>query len=300
MKNKGAVSSPILALVVMGLTVLIRYIDASVLGEGDTVFLSLAVLQLVILFFPALLYVRIRGISVSSLRLRIPTGGSILFTVSSLFTVIFGSMLISFGLYFLGVSAADSSVYSEMVPDALASRAVFITIAFAVIPAITEEFLCRSVFLSEYQGSGMGTAVFFSALLFSFLHFNIHAFPVYFFSGIILGFVAFVTRSVFCSAAVHLIHNLYILFFEEYVSAMISIPQNAVFAVFIAAALFLFSLFLMLGQGERLLHRHGSLALDRDEPFIPGKTVGSFFSAVANPTFPICAAAYLVLVFLIA
>ena len=69
---------------------------------------------------------------------------------------------------------------------------VFITIAFALIPAVTEEFLCRSVFLSEYQSMGMGTAVFFSALLFSFLHFNIHAFPVYFFSGLILIFMGLI------------------------------------------------------------------------------------------------------------
>lgn len=299
MKNKGFFSAPILAIIVMALSLLIRYVDVSILGEGDAVFLSIAVLQLVILFFPALLYVRFRNVKISSLRLRIPSGRSVLFTVSALFAVIFGSMLISFGMYFSGGSASSSSMYSQLVPDALASRAVFISIAFAIIPALTEEFLCRSVIMSEYQSAGIGTAVFFSAILFSFLHFDLTAFPVYFFSGLILGFTAFVTRSVFCSAIVHLIHNLYILFFEEYVSAMVKIPQNIVFTVFIAVVFFLLSLFLMLGQGERLLYRNGSLALDKEEDFIPENKNGNLFSALLTPSFPICVTVYLVIVFLI-
>ncbi len=297
MKTKSNVAAPLLVLMIMALSVGIGYIDTSILGEGETVFLSVALLQLLVLFVPTLLYCRIRGISVKELRLRAPNAKNVPFIVSSMFVIILGGMLISFAMSFFGVPIGESSSYSDYVPSGFASRAIFIAVAFAVVPALTEELLCRSVLMREYEGMGVFSSIFVSALLFSMLHFNAASFPIYFFSGMVLGFVSFVTRSVLASMAVHLLNNMYILFFEEYAAAVVKVPQNLVFTVFFAVAFFLLALFFMLMQAESIVYRNGALDLDSDAAFARGEKESGLLDALLSPTFLLTVTAWAVTVF---
>ena len=297
MKTKNNVAAPLLVMIVMALSVGLGYIDTSILGEGETVFLSVALLQLLALFIPTLLYCRIRGISVKELRLRAPNVKNIPFIASSVFVIILGGMLISFAMSFFGVPIGESSSYNQYVPNGLASRAIFIAVAFAVVPALTEELLCRSVLMREYENAGMLSSIFVSALLFSMLHFNAVSFPIYFFSGMLLGFVSFVTRSVFSAMAVHLLNNMYILFFEEYAAAVVKVPQNLIFAVFFAAAFFLLALFFMLMQAESIVYRNGALDLDSDAVFARKEKESGLLDALFSPTFLLTVTAWAVMVF---
>jgi len=296
-KNKSNVAAPFLVLIVMALSIGLGYIDTSVLGEGETIFLSVALLQLLALFIPTLLYCRIRGISMGELRLRAPRVRNIPFLISSVFVIILGGMLISFVMSYFGVPIGSSVSYSDYVPGGLASRAIFIAAAFAVVPAFTEELLCRSLLMREYENMGVLPSVFMSALLFALLHFNAASFPVYFFSGMVLGFVSFVTRSVFSAMAVHLLNNVYVLFFQEYASAVVKVPQNLVFALFFIVALFLLALFLMLMQAENIVYRHGVLDLDSDAAFVRKEKESRLSDALLSPTFILAVTAWVLIIF---
>ncbi|MBO4220345.1 MAG: CPBP family intramembrane metalloprotease [Clostridia bacterium] len=297
--RKTYIIAPVLVIVIMALSLVLRHIDASILGEGETVFLSVAALQLVVLFLPALIYVRIRSIPIPRLRLRLPPRKSLLFILSSLVVVIAGSMLISFGMYFCGIPTSNTLTYSELIPDRLTSRTVFVSIAFAVIPALTEEFLCHSVILEEYDTLGMGGSIIMSSLIFAILHANLEAFPIYLFSGLVLGFVSYVSRSVFASMAVHLVYNLYILFFEKYISAIIKIPQNVIFVIFLTVALLLLFSFFIFAQTESILLKNGRNALDRDRDFERSGGKSPLIHAIMSPSFLVCVALYLVAVIFI-
>lgn len=297
MKKNAHVSAPVLVMIIMALSLGLGYIDTSILGEGETMFMSVAVLQLLVLFVPTLIYCRVRGVSIKEMRLRAPSARSIPFLLSSVFVVILGGMLISFAMSFFGVPIGESSSYSDYVPSGFASRAIFIAVAFAVVPALTEELLCRSVLIREYENIGVFSSIFLSAVLFSMLHFNAASFPIYFFSGLVLGFVSFVTRSVLAAMAVHLFNNLYILFFQEYAAAVIKVPQNLVFAVFFAVAFFLLALFFMLMQAESIVYRNGALDLDSDAAFARKEKEIGILDALLSPTFLLCVAAWAVLIF---
>jgi membrane protease YdiL (CAAX protease family) len=89
---------------------------------------------------------------------------------------------------------------------------LYLALAFAVFPAITEEFTFRGVILAEYESCGVGAAVFFSAFYFAMLHFDIALFPVYFAGGLILALSAYVTRSILAPIVIHTANNLFALF----------------------------------------------------------------------------------------
>lgn len=286
-----------LVMIVMALSIGLKFIDTSVLGEGETVFLSVALLQLFALFIPTLLYCRIRGVSMSELRFRAPKVSNIPFLISSTFVIILGGMLISFTMSYFGVPIGSSISYSDYVPSGLASRAIFIAAAFAVVPAFTEELLCRSLLMREYESIGMFPSIFLSALLFSMLHFNAVAFPTYFFAGLILGFVSFVTRSVVAAMVVHLLNNVYVLFFQEYASAVIKVPQNLVFTVFFVITFFLIALFLMFMQSENIVYQHGALNLDSNSAFARKEKETGVLDAILSPTFILTVTAWVVIIF---
>jgi membrane protease YdiL (CAAX protease family) len=165
-------------------------------------------------------------------------------------------------------------------------------ITFAALPAITEEFVFRSVIITEYEesGCGGGCAALLSALLFAMLHFNISQFPIYLLGGLIFAAVALVTRSVVAAMAVHFLNNIYQLFVESYLFSLIKHPQNMVFLIFTCILLFLICLALTLGQIERIYYIYGvtgrqSPAWVSKRKKSPARTVAG---ALTSPTLLLC------------
>lgn len=291
-------TAPVLALTVLVLNFLLYHIDTAVLGEGETVFLTVALMQVLILFLPALLYIRIRQIPISELRLRFSSVRTFRFPIAVTLFLITGGTLLAFFLSVFGISVTQSSAYSEFIPEGLSSRAIFIALAFAIVPAVMEEFVFRSVLLCEYEPAGMRTAILLSGLLYGLVHLSPAGLPVYWFSGIVLAFSAFVTRSVFVPILIRILQNLYILFLQDYVVALFETPQDTVFLLLIIAALFLLSLFFVLSQGERLLRINGERNLDADAPYLPKNRTIPVARAWMSPSLLTCIAAFLVLIFL--
>ena len=79
--------------------------------------------------------------------------------------------------------------------------------AYAVIPALTEEFFCRYLFLRYLTPHSRGGAVLASAIFFSFLHGNFFQIPYAFFAGVFLASMAVATGSVLPGVIFHLVNN---------------------------------------------------------------------------------------------
>ena len=77
----------------------------------------------------------------------------------------------------------------------------------AMFPAFCEEFLHRGIVLQGIKHMGFKKAIVISALLFGLLHFNINQVAYAFVIGLILGFVAVVSKNIYPSMIIHFVNN---------------------------------------------------------------------------------------------
>ena len=80
-------------------------------------------------------------------------------------------------------------------------------IAVAVIPAIVEELAIRGVVLQPLRRYGDKFAILISAIIFSLLHGNMEQIPYTFTAGLLLGYVAVSTGSLWPGIIIHFINN---------------------------------------------------------------------------------------------
>lgn len=78
----------------------------------------------------------------------------------------------------------------------------------AILPALGEEFLHRGVLLQGTKQIGFKKAILISALLFSFMHFNINQCSYAFIMGLILGIIAVASKNIWPAIIIHFINNL--------------------------------------------------------------------------------------------
>ena len=84
---------------------------------------------------------------------------------------------------------------------------VFYFFLMAVMPAILEEFLFRGAMLSALRPYGDGFAILTTAAFFSIIHCNLGQAPSAFLTGLVLGYAAVVSGSIWPSVLAHFINN---------------------------------------------------------------------------------------------
>jgi len=226
-KNKDTVFAPILLICVFimlgGGSWLLSSgaVGEKQLGLTENPYLAAVVLQLLIYALPSLFFCRIRGSEFrDKLRLKFPSFSQCLFLLYASVLLIGLSALISMGMYSMfpehfAVGSADT--YTAFARNAGIFDGLYLVLAFAVLPAVTEEFLFRGIITASYERLGVSLTVFISALTFAMSHFSFSRFPVYFVSGLILALVMYATRSLPAAMLVHALNNVFILFLESYV-----------------------------------------------------------------------------------
>lgn len=233
--HKETLYAPLLVSAVFALTLASRFLPSGVLGIDENPYLSVVVMQLIVYALPTLFYSRIKGREFTpKLRLKFPGVSKIIFIIYSSIFLISGSILISVLMYNAFPNNFSSSSVSEYAAFAMNSRffdGLYLIVAFAILPAFTEEFLFRGVIIAEYDKNGAAVASLISAVMFAMSHFSFARFPVYFFAGIVLSIVLFATRSVVASAIVHTVYNAVILLCEKYILHLAD-KQNVSFVLF--------------------------------------------------------------------
>ncbi len=221
MKSRDTLWTPLLLVFVFALLYFVGFIPADRLGMDENPYLAVVVLQLVIYAVPALFYCRLRGADFAArLRLRLPRPGHALYLLYAAIFLIGGSALISMGMYTLfpeSFAAGSSEVYTNFARNAGIFDGLYLVMAFALLPAVTEELLFRGIVAGSYETMGVFTAVLVSALTFAMSHFSFVRFPVYFFSGLVLAGVMYATRSLTASMLIHTLNNAFVLFLEKFI-----------------------------------------------------------------------------------
>ncbi len=254
MKFKSTFMAPLLVTVVMLLLAASRYIDLEVLSYQENICLAVIVIQIAILLVPSAFYAKLKGEGyVKKLRFA-PFGiEKFLVTLLGSVTLILGDTLLKLAIYHISGYSSDYSVYSYYLNGA-SPGVLYLLITFAVMPAVCEEILFRSILCAEYESSGVVTAVIASAALYGMFGIAFGNLPVYFFSGLMFALVMYMSRSVFASMLCHLIYAVFNLAAGETVQTLISKPQSTGFLVFALGSLFLVCLAVFFGECERIYY----------------------------------------------
>ena len=294
MKNNRTVGAGFLVLIVFVLSSVVRFVPTESITKDVDPYLTAALLQLVVYAVPSLIYTRIGFAErTGALRLRLPRVRHLVFMASALLCIVLGSTLINYGMHAIFTDAYVSPSRSAFVPSGATGGGLYAVIAFAVIPALCEEFLFRSIVCAQFECAGVGTAAFFSVALFAMSHFSFVRLPVYIFSGAALVFVFYVTRSVFASMTVHAAANTVALFLEEIVYKVVN-RQGIVIFIFLTAALFLLFTAIALREAERRYRQYAKNG-EKAEYRLPKKERVGLFEAALCPPVIACAVYYVVM-----
>lgn len=299
--------APLLALVIYLLILLSRFLDLSKFAQNDSEYLIAAIMQIIIVMLPAIAYCKLKGDGfVERLNIRFFRPSHIWLIITLFFVMTLGSVLLSLLLFKIGIVSQGSSSFTSY--DPILGESYFFPaysiITFAVVPAISEEFVFRGIMFEEYKGYGAVTAVVISTLLFAMMHFNFEFLLVYLFCGFILGLCAYITRSLVAVTVLHFLYNLFQLFGEGYMWNVFVNQKSVIFFIFIVTSLFIIFSMLAAGQAERIFFRLGTSAESEKIPNnhgfvsrekIPG-TVNPLVKALLSPTFLVCAIIFFITV----
>ena len=86
--------------------------------------------------------------------------------------------------------------------------------ALTILPVLGEETILRGVLLSGGKQKSPLFAIFFSAMIFAFLHGNLHQLVHQFLLGAVMGYLVYLTGSIYASATIHFANNAFALLLE--------------------------------------------------------------------------------------
>lgn len=297
MKIKNTFLAPCLVIALLALVTATRYIDPELLSKGNNVYLSFVIIQFLVLLLPAVLYMKLKGKGYGvTLGMKMFTPDSIAFIIFCLFMLIAGSAAIRFVCEEIGIPRSDLVLMRRVFPSVAApENPLFSLMAYALAPAVAEEFIFRGVMISEYRSGGRVCAVLMSSLLFAFLHYGFENFLLAVFVGAALAFAVYVTGSIWSAVAIRFIYNVYCVYLEAQLFNILDRPKNNVFMIFIFVGLFLLFLFFTLGCAEKMFY---SYALEnretpeRNDNFVWGKV--SLKSSLISLPFILCILLYVI------
>lgn len=221
--------APALTFVVLALFIVFGFFDVKN-------HVAMAILTVIVFFGVFIAYLFCRG----NLLLRIPNKK---ISGEGVWLAFFGAvlMILLSSLWKFGVLRSGADTLSPL-PNSF-GQGIFMAITLALVPAVCEEYFFRGIVMLEYRFAGVFGAVLFSALLFAVAHLSLAMFPMYFFSGIVLALVVFVTGDVKVAVFSHFVYNLFMLFAERRVYLLALDGESRVLFILLFGVLFFLALF---------------------------------------------------------
>lgn len=287
-----AVTTPLLVIFVIAAMQASKFALASLESETN-LFVAVGVIQLVVLALPCMLYYLLKGRRLQEPMYLIPRGGPhILFVIFSAALFISGMLLIKY-FYFIngGEVASLVNFYEDFSGTTENTGHPEIILSLIVIPAVCEEFFFRGIVFSEYRKYGTANAVFISALCFAMLHFSVENMVIYLFTGVLLGFVTAVTRSIIPSIALHLLSNTLSIYASDTFLRVTVVKNGAFFIGFVLVMLTGISLLLVLSRVESIFY---SYAERPPVESVPPKSASHIGKVLLSPTFILLVTAFVI------
>jgi membrane protease YdiL (CAAX protease family) len=291
--KSSSITAPILVIIVLVMLRLSSYVLQSQKNTQSNIFLVISIVQIIVLVLPCIFYYFIKERRLSApVFMSAVKPSHIIFIIFTLLLFISGSVLIKYIYVINGSPGTSISGFFDTVTDRKDISNIGIIISFIAVPAVCEEFLFRGLILSEYRSLGSVNAVIISALCFAMLHCSIENFPIYFFAGIVLGFVTVVTRSIISSIIIHLISNALSIYGSDVFLSIIIQKSGKYFVLFLILVVFGLSLLFVFSKLEQIYFTYA------DKPPIttlPPKSFPNISKVFLSPSFIILAAVFILI-----
>ena len=276
-----------------------KIVDLTLINRENEYY-TVVILQLMIFLLPGAIWCKYRGDGyIRGLRMRLPRPSSFLLMLSATLLMISGGLLLSVAFGGLESLSQNFSLYDTFISksNGTVPSNIYLLIAYAVIPAICEEFIFRGILCHEYERGGVVRAVVFSALFFAMLHFNPINILTYLFSGAVLALVLYASRSLFAAIITHLLYNIFGLFGQRYMNTLYKITGSEAFFIFIVAFAFLLSAALFCRQAAKLYKKHvyDGVSSNYRKPVAktPEEIRASFLEVILEPATILCVIFYI-------
>lgn len=286
----------ILSLFLLGIYLLLLFTDLVPSSAVDTTakrFLILIVLELFVFALPSFFYVKLtKDTFLKKLPLKALPKGSFFLIFSTVLLILSFGLSIGTVFYFIGIGKES---YASLGPYILAKLSLsdnflYALIAYALIPALCEEFFFRGILFLECRADSVWAATLFSSLAFAFLYFDLSAFPFYFVSGLFLAYLLRLTESLLAPIAARFFIGILSIYIMPTLWRLLTQPLGVLFAIFVSVVLFFISLYLFIKAlaGYYLkLSRDPDRANDSHEPLKEG--LRKSVSFLKNPIFLVAA-----------
>lgn len=265
----------------------------STVNNETNIFLAVGVIQLIVLALPCMLYYLLKGRKLQEPMFLVPKGGThILFLIFSALLFISGMLLIKF-FYFVngGEVASLVNFYKDFSGTTDSTSHIEIILSLIIIPAFCEEFFFRGIVFSEYRKYGTGNAIIISALCFAMLHFSIENMVIYLFTGLLLGFVTAVTRSIIPSIILHLLSNTLSIYASDAFLRVTVVKNGAFFIGFVLVMLTGVACILFLSRVESIFYAYSERPQIES---IPPKSRHNLAKVFLSPTFLILLVGFII------
>ena len=277
-----------------------KLIDITLINRENEYF-SVVILQMMIFILPGAIWCKFSGEKyLSGLRLRMIKGDTVAIIISASLLIASGSLLISVLFGGLEGLSQNFSLYDTFISkdQGTIPNKIYLIIAYAVLPAICEEFIFRGILCHEYEKGGVLRAIIISSVFFALLHFNLQNLPLYLFSGIVLAMTLYCTRSLLGSVLAHFLYNIFGLFGQPYMSNLYQITNSPKLFIFIVATICILSAAVFCGEAARLYKKylyHGYSA-DYRNPVIkdPATIRRSYVDVIRQPSAIACFTVYII------
>lgn len=154
-------------------------------------------------------------ISSKAFCLAVPAGLMVCF-LSDYISSGFNCFISSIGVSFIDIESENPSTMSEF---------LLMVVAYAVVPALVEEFAVRGVIMQPLRRYGDKFAIVMSSVIFGIMHGNMVQIPFAMIAGIALGYFAIATKSIWTSVTIHFLNNFISVLFVS-LNSIFSIKEN--------------------------------------------------------------------------
>ena len=239
--GRDKIPAPTLLIISLVLLVLFK-IAISIFPDKVGGYLGVVILMTVIFFIPAYLYYKFtkRGrlsSVLNELKIKAPK-------IDHIFLLFFGAVLISVCVFYINLLfrlregyTYGFYLYNTFFTGKLPSpdTPLFPIIAFALVPAMCEEFMFRGIFHASYEKQGFMSAAITSSVMFALVSLDIRTFISNFALGLFLSFILYLTRSLVSCFIVNFLFKCFMLFFGTNLQSYVLSSSNK--AVFFAATI---------------------------------------------------------------
>lgn len=270
-------------------------------------YLGVVILLTVIFFIPAYLFYKFTrhgkmSMIARELKIKLPS-------VRHFFLMLFGAVLISIVIFFVNLLFRLRSGYSdgfylynsfftERLP--LPDTPFFPIVAFALIPALCEEFMFRGIFHASYEKQGYLAAGITTSLMYALISLDWRTFVSHLILGLFLTFVLYLTDSLLACAVINFLTKCFMLFFGTNLQSYVLSTSNR--AVFIAVMIggLLLSIAVFAFECAKVFRKSakGEYTLPSIIITTPGDGVRAMLSNVSSFSMIVCVIFFIVALFI--